>query len=98
MLFRRVSSEFREDFMQLCLCSSTDCCQLMHKNACWSHTLMAKITPLAVKCFYTREVFRCSWLCHVGVAWEGSTNQVGSQGRKGREVLQEQVRYQRDIW
>lgn len=34
--------------MQLCLCSPTDCCQLMHKKTCWSRTLMATVIPLAV--------------------------------------------------
>lgn len=59
---------------------------------------MAKIIPLAVKCSYTREVFTYSWLCHVGVAWEGGRNQVGSNARKGAEVVQKQGGCQWDTW
>ena len=48
--------------------------------------------------FGCKEVFTYSWLCQVGVAWEGSRNQVGSKARKGAEVLEKQGGYQRDTW
>lgn len=38
------------------------------------------------------------WLCHMGVAWEGSRTQVGSKAREGTQVLQKQGGYQGVTW